>query len=102
MLGCVHLLPLWERRKPVNVIGKHHLQAFTTGSSATVKNDLYTWQHITQASSWLSSADVQKTFSTAVQVNSTGDWEFPIPLCNAVVKALVDYQAGLVVVTKVE
>ena len=86
----------------MNVIGKHHLQAFTTGSSATVKNDLYTWQQIAQASIWLSSLDVKRTFSTAAQVSSTGDWEFPMPRCNAVVEALVDYRAGLVLVTKVE
>ena len=86
----------------MNVIGRDRLEAFTTGSSATVKNDLSTWEQFAQASIWLSSLDVKRTFSTAVQVSSTGDWEFPMPRCNAVVEALVDYRAGLVLVTQVK
>ena len=66
-----------------------------------VANDLSNWEATANAAHWLSSSDVTATFPNAVQVSSIGDWEFPMPRCNVVVEALLQFPTKLVLITRV-
>ncbi len=85
----------------MNVVGVYHLRQYVRGKPVVVANDLSNWEATAHGARWLLSADVIATFPTAVQISPVGDWEFPMPRCNATVQALVQYPTNLVLITKV-